>query len=107
MQLTSWLWRPCRYVDEALRDLTGYPTQMLRLPHTLLPHVARRLLAAQYAGTKVLSNKPWTVAEDVMARQALSVRLGYVLSWVERGCTQCAVQRVPALGVPVTRMRWW
>lgn len=74
--------RCVRYVDEALRDLTGYPTQMLRMPHTLLSNVAKRILAAQYAATQV-STSPWTVAEEVVARQALSVRLQYVAVW---GC---------------------
>ena len=70
----------CSYVDEALRDLTGYPTQMLRLPHSLLKPRDSRLFAAQYGGVKdveqrVQSNDPLTREEEEYARQALTVRL--------------------------------
>ena len=68
------------YVDEGLRDLTGYPTQMLRLPHSLMGDAEKRLFAAQYAGTTdAISQAPWTAKDEEGARTALTVRLRCVL----------------------------
>ena len=69
-----WRWR--RYVDEGLSDLTGYPTQLIRLPHSLMRDADKRVFAAQYSGTQDLSpSKPWTAEDEEGARKALTVRL--------------------------------
>ena len=81
-------WR-CRYVDEGLRDLTGYPTQMLRLPHSLMSDADKRVYAAQYAGTQELvSANGWSADDEEQARRALTVRLRSVA----RARRRCAVR---------------
>ena len=46
------------FVSDALSDFTGLPTHKYRLPHTLMPDLAKRKLAAEYGGLPIFPEAP-------------------------------------------------